>query len=27
MFRAISITGSLVIALIGAWWVVERVFL
>ena len=27
MFRAISITGSLLIALIGAWWVVERVFL
>jgi hypothetical protein len=27
MFRAVSITGSLMIALIGAWWVVERVFL
>ncbi|MCR8827213.1 HupE/UreJ family protein [Pseudosulfitobacter koreensis] len=27
LFRAVSITGSLIIALIGAWWVVERVFL
>ncbi len=27
MFRAVSITGSLLIALIGMWWVVERVFL
>ena len=27
MFRAVSVTGSLLIALIGAWWVVERVFL
>jgi hypothetical protein len=27
MFRAVSITGSLAIAIIGAWWVVERVFL
>lgn len=27
MFRAVSITGSLVIALIGIWWVIERVFL
>ena len=27
MFRAASIIGSLVIAIIGAWWVVERVFL
>ncbi len=27
LFRAISITGSLIIALVGAWWVVERVFL
>ncbi|MDF1728261.1 MAG: HupE/UreJ family protein [Sulfitobacter sp.] len=27
MFRAVSITGSLLIAIIGAWWVVERVFL
>lgn len=27
MFRAVSITGSLIIAIIGAWWVVERVFL
>ncbi len=26
MFRAVSITGSLIIALIGAYWVVERVF-
>lgn len=27
MFRAVSITGSLLIALIGVWWVIERVFL
>lgn len=27
MFRAISIPGSLVIALVGAWWVVERTLL
>jgi hypothetical protein len=27
MFRAVSITGSVAIGLIGAWWVVERVFL
>ena len=27
MFRAVSITGSLIIAIVGAWWVVERVFL
>ena len=27
MFRAVSITGSLVIALIGLYWVIERVFL
>ncbi len=27
MFRAVSITGSLVIACVGAWWVIERVFL
>ena len=27
MFRAVSVTGSLVIAMIGAYWVVERVFL
>ncbi|SFD74105.1 HupE / UreJ protein [Sulfitobacter brevis] len=27
LFRAVSITGSLIIALIGAYWVVERVFL
>ncbi len=27
MFRAVSITGSLVIAFVGAWWVIERVFL
>lgn len=27
MFRAVSVTGSLLIAIIGAWWVVERVFL
>ncbi|MEW9921858.1 HupE/UreJ family protein [Marimonas sp. MJW-29] len=27
MFRAVSVTGSLLIAVIGAWWVVERVFL
>lgn len=27
MFRAASVTGSLLIAIIGAWWVVERVFL
>ena len=27
MFRAVSVTGSLLIALIGAYWVVERVFL
>ncbi|APE43345.1 hypothetical protein BOO69_07890 [Sulfitobacter alexandrii] len=27
MFRAVSVTGSLIIALIGAYWVVERVFL
>lgn len=27
MFRAVSVTGSLLIALIGAYWVIERVFL
>ena len=27
LFRAVSITGSMIIALIGAYWVVERVFL
>ncbi|MEM6310204.1 MAG: HupE/UreJ family protein [Pseudomonadota bacterium] len=27
MFRAISIPGSLIIALIGAWWVIERTLL
>lgn len=27
MFRAVSITGSLIIAIIGVWWVIERVFL
>ncbi len=27
MFRAVSVTGSLTIALIGVWWVIERVFL
>lgn len=27
MFRAVSVTGSLLIAIIGAWWVFERVFL
>ncbi|MCX7559849.1 HupE/UreJ family protein [Sulfitobacter sp. F26204] len=27
MFRAVSITGSLIIAIIGTWWVIERVFL
>lgn len=27
MFRAVSVTGSLVIAIIGVWWVFERVFL
>ncbi len=27
MFRAVSVTGSLLIAIIGAYWVVERVFL
>ncbi|NNE52000.1 MAG: HupE/UreJ family protein [Sulfitobacter sp.] len=27
MFRALSVTGSLVIATIGAWWVVERTLL
>lgn len=26
-FRAVSLVGSLLIAIIGAWWVVERVFL
>lgn len=26
-FRAVSLVGSLVIALIGVWWVIERVFL
>ncbi len=26
MFRAVSITGSLIIAIIGAYWVIERVF-
>ena len=26
-FRAVSLAGSLLIAIIGAWWVVERVFL
>ena len=26
MFRAVSISGSLIIAIIGAYWVVERVF-
>lgn len=27
MFRAVSVTGSLLIAIIGLWWVIERVFL
>ncbi len=27
MFRAVSVTGSLAIAIIGVWWVIERVFL
>jgi len=27
MFRAVSVAGSLIIAIIGAYWVVERVFL
>jgi len=27
MFRALSITGSLVIAIIGIWWVIERTLL
>ena len=27
LFRAVSVTGSLLIAIIGAWWVIERVFL
>ena len=27
MFRAVSVTGSLIIAIIGAYWVIERVFL
>ena len=27
MFRAVSITGSLLIASVGFWWVIERVFL
>lgn len=27
MFRAVSVTGSLMIAFIGAWWVVERTLL
>lgn len=27
MFRAVSVTGSLLIAIIGAYWVIERVFL
>mgnify|MGYP003111194629 FL=1 len=27
MFRAVSVTGSLVIALIGVWWVIERTLL
>ena len=27
LFRAVSVTGSLLIAIIGAYWVVERVFL
>jgi hypothetical protein len=27
MFRAVSVTGSLLIAIIGMWWVIERVFL
>ncbi|KIN61002.1 putative membrane protein [Sulfitobacter noctilucae] len=27
MFRAVSVTGSLFIALVGIWWVIERVFL
>lgn len=27
MFRAVSITGSLLIACVGFWWVIERVFL
>ncbi|MEL7082358.1 MAG: HupE/UreJ family protein, partial [Pseudomonadota bacterium] len=26
MFRAVSLSGSLMIAAIGAYWVVERVF-
>lgn len=27
MYRAVSVVGSLVISLIGAWWTIERVFL
>jgi len=27
MFRAVSVSGSLIIAIIGVWWVIERVFL
>lgn len=27
MFRAISVTGSLIIAIIGVWWVIERTLL
>ncbi|MEP5731829.1 MAG: HupE/UreJ family protein [Sulfitobacter sp.] len=27
MFRAVSVTGSLIIAIIGVWWVIERAFL
>ena len=27
MFRAVSVTGSLLIAIIGIYWVIERVFL
>jgi uncharacterized membrane protein len=27
MFRALSVSGSLLIALIGAWWVIERTLL
>ena len=27
MFRAVSVTGSLIIAIVGIWWVIERVFL
>ena len=26
MFRAVSIPGSLIIAIVGAYWCVERVF-